>query len=474
MKKFSKLISILVALFLMISFAGCGNQQAKNDTIPSASSPASDDSNLPSGNTGKEPVNIVFSAWGDATFKESMEATIKNFEQKYDWIKVTPLVIPNADYDTKITTMVAAGEQLDLSMLESATIAYSLAEQGKLVNLKTLIDEDPTVTLESYAPVVYYYLDKGKIVGLGEGVQNFVLYYNKDLFNEAGIEPPPSDPAKAWEWDEFVNVAKKLTKDVNGKNASEAGFDSENIVQYGVTFPKWWGMWGNFVYANGGDYITDDGKFGLSQPEAAEAIQRLADLSNVHHVAPTTVAEKGMPGADIALLTNKVAMVMEGQWMSLPIANSGVNFDVGVLPKMKELKTQVVCGMYGIFNTSASTEASWELLKYFTNPAEDINIYKNGQLMPGMMDWLTKPELLDQWTKDTPARPEGFKQAVIGMALNHGVPTPTGTVKNFNKIMDFVNPALDKVWLGEMTAMEALKSIEEDVQAVVQGKRQRD
>ena len=59
------------------------------------------------------------------------------------------------------------------------------------------------------------------------------------------------------------------------------------------------------------------------------------------------------------------------------------------------------------------------------------------------------------------------------MLLNNSVPTPTGTVKNFNKIMDVVNPALDKVWTGEKSAADALKECEPKVADLVQGKRER-
>lgn len=464
MKKFTKAIATAMAMsVLTATLSGCGSKTTNGTT-------GNNDPN--NSGTKKDPVEIVYTAWGDVNEKKATDAVIKKFQEKYTDIKVKPVIIPNGQYDTKITTMVAANEQLDLSMLESATIAYPLAEQGKLSNIKEIINNDKDVTLDTYIPVGYYHLDKDNIIGVGAGIEIFNLFYNKELIQKAGVETPPTNINNAWDWDKFVEVAKKLTIDKNGKNASDPDFDAKKIVQYGVSFGKWWGMWGNYVYSNGGDYITEDGKFGLSSPEAAEAIQRLADLSNVHHVAPTPTAEKGLPGGDIALQTKKVAMLLEGQWMHLPIANSKVDFGVGVLPKMKEVKTQAVTGMYSIFKSSKNQEAAWKLLKYLNDPGVDLTLYNNGNLMPLQKDWLEKPELLDKWATG-PARPEGYREAVIGMLLNASVPTPTGTVKNFNKIMDVVNPALDKVWLGEQTAAEALKAAETKAQPLVQGKRER-
>lgn len=476
MKNYSKITAvILTSLMLATALFGCGNS---SDTVSSDTTSGGTTSEVSSGTQQaqkkepKEPVEIVYTCWGSATEKKATEATIAKFEQENSWIKVKTMVIPNANYDTKITTMVAANEPLDISQLESATIAYPLAEQGKLMNLKTIAENSET-PLSDFVPEDLFYLDKDTIIGVGNGLEVFNLFYNKDMIQAAGVETPPTDPEKAWTWDQFVETAKKLTVDKNGKNALDPSFDPKKIVQYGISFPKWWGLWGNFIYSNGGDYVTQDGKFGLSQPEAVEALQKLADLINVHHVAPTPTAEKGLPGTEIALQTKKVAMAIDGQWVHLPIDSAKFNFGSGVLPKMKELKTQAVTGMLSIYANTKNPEASWKLATYLVDPGQDITLYKNGNLMPVTKPWLTEKDKLDQWTTNTTARPDGYVQGIVGMLLNYSVPTPTGTVKNFNKIIDIVNPALDKVWLGQQTAQEAMKAAETKAQPLVQGKRER-
>lgn len=471
MNKFSKITAFTLSILMTVSLIGCGNKAVTEDSTASNTTSQQSASSTAQQTEKHEPVEIVYTCWGSATEKKVTEETISKFEKANDWIKVKLMVIPNASYDTKITTMVAANQQLDISQLESATIAYPLAEQGKLMNLKTIADKSDT-KLSDFVPAALFNLDKDTVIGVGNGMEVFNLFYNKDILEAAGIEAPPTDPEKAWSWDEFVEVAKKLTVDKNGKNASDPSFDSKNIKQYGITFGKWWGAWGNFIYSNGGNYVTEDGKFGLSQPEAVDAIQKLADLINVHHVAPTPTAEKGLPGTDIALQTKKVAMAIDGQWTHLPLDTAKVNFGSAVLPKMKDLKTQAVTGMLSIFANTKSAEASWKLATYLMDPAQDLTLYKNGNLMPVKKDWLTDQDKLDQWTKGS-ARPDGYVQGVVGELLNYSVPTPTGTVKNFNKIMDLVNPALDKVWQGKQTAADAMKAAEAKAQPLIQGNRER-
>jgi len=478
MSKFFRIVALLLVVCAMLALAFTGYEgkvsiNEENTDVASKESSTDDDGKVGSTPDGKEPVEIVYTCWGNAAEKKSTEEVLKKFQEKYPWIKVKPIIIPNGQYDRKITTMVAAGEQLDLSQLESASIAYPLAEQGKLMNLKEVAVNDTEMPLSSFVPTGLYYLDKDTIIGVGTGMEVFNIFYNKDLFAEAGVETPPTDPEKAWTWDQFVETAKKLTIDKEGRNALNPAFDEKNIVQYGVNIPKWWGVWGNFIYSNGGDYITEDGQFGLSKPEATEALQKIADLIHVHHVSPAPTAEKGLPGTDIALQTKKIAMAVDGQWVHLALDSAKTNFGSGVLPKLKELKTQAVTGMLSIFKGSASPEACWQLIKYLNDPAQDLTLYRNGNLMPVAIPWLTEQDKLDQWTKGLTSRPDGYVEGIVGMLLNYSVPTPTGTVKNFSRIIDVVNAALDKVWLGQQSAADAMKEAEAKVKPLIQSRRER-
>lgn len=93
--------------------------------------------------------------------------------------------------------------------------------------------------------------------------------------------------------------------------------------------------------------------------------------------------------------------------------------------------------------------------------------------MPVAIPWLTEQDKLDQWTKGLTSRPDGYVEGIVGMLLNYSVPTPTGTVKNFSRIIDVVNAALDKVWLGQQSAADAMKEAEAKVKPLIQSRRER-
>ncbi len=229
---------------------------------------------------------IVYTGTGDSTEQAATQAVIDKFMEDTGCEVKTIFIGDN--YDTKITAMIAANETIDIGQMESGTIAYKLAEQGKFEPLDSYLEADG-ISLDDYVGGAYYYDNDGNIISYSGAIELMQMFYCKDVFDEAGLSYPPADPDDAWTWDEFVDVAMKLTKDANGKTPYDEGFDADNIVRYGVNMGIWWPIWGSFVLSNGGTLVDDSGNFALNQPAAVEAIQKLADLSLVNHCMPNTV-----------------------------------------------------------------------------------------------------------------------------------------------------------------------------------------
>lgn len=465
MKRQKKSILVLIALVLMFvtAMTACGKPGGNSD------------SSSPSGSSGeagsKENITLRMTVWGSPEEVAAYKFGIQRFEDKFPNIKVDLQHIA-ADYDTKLTTMVAGNDVPDIAMMESASIAFPLAEQGKFYNLQEFLDKDEFINVDSLVPNIIYSLEPGNVIGIGPGPESFGLFYNEDIFKDAGIEPPPSKLSEAWTWDEFIEVAKKLTVDSKGRTADDPNFDPKNIKQYGVSVSTWWGVYSNFIYSNGGDFVSEDGKsFALNQPAAVEALQKISDMMNVHHVSPSPVQAKNIPATNVALQTKKVAMAIDGQWATAGLAQSNFNFNVGVMPILKEPVTTVVCGMFSMFKSTKHPEEAWELMKALIDPEASIEMITSGTWMPSYKNWYTDQDMLAKWTENLDARPSGYNDAIVEVILTKGHQTPTGYVKNFNKIMDIVNPALDKVWLGQQTAQEAMDSIAAKAQEQVQGRR---
>ncbi len=147
--------------------------------------------------------------------KVAIEGMVAEFEKRNPDIDVEAIQLPYEEYLARITAMEKQGQTPDVGYFPSLQ-APLWAQEGKILDLTDLIQTDPL--LSSALPETRYYYGNGRIAGLNTAVEVSLLFYNKDLFDKAGVPYPPADPAKAWTWTEFVDAAQKLTVDTSGKH----------------------------------------------------------------------------------------------------------------------------------------------------------------------------------------------------------------------------------------------------------------
>ncbi|MEK5236515.1 extracellular solute-binding protein [Paenibacillus sp. FSL L8-0470] len=465
----------LMLLFLMIIallVTACGNGGNNADTTTNTGKGNNQEGNNPAtgdtGSTTGEKVKLKFTFWGSPQEKKAVEDAIKAFEAKNPNVTIDSIHIPGTDFLQKLNAMIAGNEAPDLSY--SAAWKLKMGEEGLIYNFFDLMKDDPSIKKEDYLQYAWWNWDTDKSAGPYQASVVPSLMYNADLFKEAGVELPPTQAEEAWQWDEFVETAKKLTLDRSGKHPDDPGFDPKNIKQYGVKFSLSWLSYMPLVLSNGGDYLTEDGKeFGLSKPEATEAIQRIADLINVHHVAPSPVQASSIPAPATALQSRKVAMVIDGSWNHLDLSKANINWGVGVLPVLKDYKTFFLGGSLIIFKSSKHPKEAWEFSKFLTDPQNVLELHQ-GLWMPQLKQWYEDPKLVDSWAnEELPGRPAGFQDAVMRSTYEHAEPSAENNVRNFVEIDAAVTAGLDQVWLGTKTAAQAMKEVEAKVKPLVKG-----
>jgi multiple sugar transport system substrate-binding protein len=304
-------------------------------------------------------------------------------------------------------------------------------------------------------------------------VEATLLFYNRALFDEAGVPYPPSDPTKAWTWDEFVAAAQKLTSDINGKHPGEEGFDPEKIRTYGVAFDKTYEGWTlyPFIFSNGGQLVNEDGThLLLDSPEATEAMQKLADLMWVQHVAPTPLQDQNLPGYVTMLQTGNLAMHISGHWSLLDYASvKDLRFGVAVLPRFKEPVTVVLGSPTVIFATTQNKDAAVRFYKFHNNP-EAVDLFARGLWMPLQKSYYTDPEKMKIWL-DNPAHPVDMRLAFTDYVVNYSVPLPSYYLRNYAQVLDVaLRPAINSVWNNEASAAEAFAEAVKKAEPLMQGR----
>jgi len=464
MRNALRLLSVCLVLSMVLGMlAGCGNKSGSD-----VSAPQDNPSNQTQAGdtTPKEKVKLTYAGWGSPNEKDVTQKAIDSFNANNPNISVTYMHVPT-DFTTKMATLAAANQLPDVFMFYKGTAA-KWGEQGQLYNIKEFLDKDPDIDESKLIPNALLKVSEDKIVGTKICEEAFALFYNVDMFTEAGVETPPATADAAWDWDKFLEVCKKLTIDQNGNNATSPAFDPTRIKQYGVRFNRW--MWSLFLDSNQTSIVSEDGsKLNLTDPAVAEAVQKLADLINVHHVAPTVTTEKNLPSAAVSLQTKKVAMDLDGQWVNVDLAAADVNFDVGVLPKLKVPSTVQFGEGIVMSSETKHKEEAWTLLKWMINPEASVDIYSSGLWMPIVKEWYTNPDLLAKWAYVKPGHSPGFKTAVIDVVLNHGFNNYGYWLKNADDIDTIISPALDDLWLGKKTAAQIFKEIEPQVAAKFEG-----
>jgi len=404
---------------------------------------------------GAQPVEITFMGWGAPEEDEGVKKAIEQFQKEQSEVKVTWLHTPE-QYAEKFLASVAAGTPPDTAFIGS-DVFRTYARDGLLLDITNYVKSDPLIGAKDYfiepqeeQRCTY----KGKWYGIGSCWVAPHIYYNADTLEKAGVPFPSNDPDEAWDWNTFLDYAIKLTVDRNGKTPADSGFDKDNVERWGVSWPTWWAPLHSAVASNGGDFIdANTGLFVLDKPEALEAIQKVYDLSLKHHVAPSDEVTQQLGMSTVQMLENgKLAIAIDGSWALSWMYKMKGRLGTAVLPKMKVPATTMTAHIHSALAASKHPDAAWKWVRFLSTPYYQTQFCKIGLWLPSQNALMT-PEGLKTWINPE-VHPEGYELIVTKYVTNYGkvLYMPPG----YPKTNDIMQPAWDKIRIGEATAEEAL------------------
>jgi multiple sugar transport system substrate-binding protein len=438
--------------FLRASAGLAGMAALAACTPAPGAAPAAEGESAPAG----ENVEITFMGWGGVEEDEGVRAAIEVFQEEEPGITVTWLHTPDANYAEKFLANIAAGNPPDTAFIQSATY-YTFIRDGVLLDITDQLKNDPLLGEEGYfiePQESERCTSEGKWYGIGSCWVAPHIYYNADIFAEAGIEPPTNNPAEAWTWDHFVEVAKQLTNDAAGNHPGDAGFDAANIERWGVHWPTWWIPVHSAVASNDGLWIDPaTGLLALDQPEAVEAIQAIADLVLVHNVMPQATSMESLGMTNTQMLENgRLAMAIDGSWALSWMHKIAPTLGTGVLPGLKHTATNMQAHLHSALAATEHPEEAWRWVRYLSTPFYQTQFCKIGLWLPSQSALMT-PEGLNEWITEG-VHPEGYEQIATEYLPGYGhvLYQPIG----WAEADAVVTPALQAVWIGDMTAEVAM------------------
>jgi multiple sugar transport system substrate-binding protein len=284
-------------------------------------------------------------------------AAVERFKQKYPNVTVKMQWLPLGtwgEYISSFLNQVASGDIPDI--YEVAIEGFSsVASRGVLVPLDELIAKDETAKklLDDIEPNMLKgmsYATGGKLYFFPMSWNNIAMFYNKDLFDAAGVPYPKP----GWTWDDFRQKAKALTRrDASGKTE-----------QYGYFVPGLNFALTPWLLTNGTDKLKNNWKdSNIKDPRVRETFKFLHDLIHVDKSAPgfeTTVGDR-------QFAAKQVAMFSSGHWSVPVFMESGLkNVGVVMMPAKSESKTVFGVDGFAITKASKNPELAWELVKTLT------------------------------------------------------------------------------------------------------------
>jgi multiple sugar transport system substrate-binding protein len=346
--------------------------------------------------------------WGNLKDLDLWKAVKASFEEKNPDVEVKLLYV-TGDYQRKLPLQFISNSAADVILMDDE-IYPSYAVRGYLEDLRPYIERDKDeLRLEELLPTAMEsFTYNGFIGGLPWDGNAVLIFYNKELFEEAGIEPPRRD----WTWEDFREIARRLTRDRDGDGRLDQFGSSLNFVFLDIE---------PIIWSYGGDMLNESRTaFALDTPEARRALDLVYAMKYEDHSVAWQGELEGF-GSETMLLTGRVAMVLAGSYMMavLQHVKGAMDWDVLLPPAGPDGQRYTRVTWDGIsLNRSSSPaekEAGWRFIKHIMSEEVQAMVGQSGRAFPVRREYVLK-----YWVRpDTDTREE-----VVLDAVDHARLTP--------------------------------------------------
>lgn len=361
-----RLIAMAMSLVLgLSSLSACASGPEKS-SAPDVQSAVSNETN----EQGGKNVTLKVAVSGSAQELEIQQKKFDLYTSEHSNVTIKPVDIGNERVQ-KLMTMIGSGSAPDILYLNEWT--YVFANKKVLKNLDEFIEAesfDTTVYPESLLTPLRF---EGSLYALPQEISPFVIYYNKDMFEAAGVPLPKDD----WTIEEFYSAAKALTN------------PGEKV--YGYRHPgNWADQVTGWISRAGADYdISGEKSKGLDTPETLSALTFLYNMVVVDKASPNPADLQAMgKGADAMFRNQKSAMESAGLWMLPQYKADPLPFewDVVRMPKDKNQRTKAGILNWGISSDTKEPEQAWDLLKFLCGPEGMKIVAESSMALPASTD----------------------------------------------------------------------------------------
>lgn len=437
MRKYGK---IVVALMMTAALTACGSSNAATNTETTASSEAVTAAETTSTESASqevsevantEPVTITYCNFNASGANEEVLANMyAEFQKEYPNITVKIETVGYDDYFTQMQTRVAGGTAPDCYELNIENFA-AYAKKGVLSEITGVDTSGINKTALDAFNV------DGKQYGVPGCFSNVLLFYNKELFDQAGIDYPTND----WTWEDAQVAAEKIRA---------LGTDT-----YGIYAPITYNEFFKVAAQYGGSLFNEDmTAFTVDSKENITAANMMIDRIVKTNVQPTEVQMGGMGDWDL-FMSGRLGMIPTGIWAFSTFAEScDFDWDICVEPGGTQKATHFFSNAYVVNAESANKEAASTWINWLASNSKAAQMRIDaGWDLPAITD----ETVLSSYLTLTP--PEN-RQAVFD-SLDYLVTPPI--IEDYSLMADIITAKLAMAASGDITAEEALKQAQKEL-----------
>jgi multiple sugar transport system substrate-binding protein len=329
---------------------------------------------------------ISFMVFGDLAEKAAYEELVAEFTRRVPQVQVTLLHIPGqSDYRKRLGVDFAAGTPADVVLLNYRRYG-AFAARGVLEPLGPYLAQSGVLDERQFYPeALAPFRWQGMLTCIPQNLSSLVVYYNRTLFEHAGVPRPRAD----WSWDDFLSAARTLTRDTDGDG---------RIDRYGLGTEVSIFRLAPFVWQNGGELVDDTRaptRLTLDTPAAREAVQWFVDLQVKHRVVPDAVEEKA-EGSESRFLNGRLGMLLNSR-RGVPTYRTITRFDwdVAPLPRRHARAGILHADAYCLPKASRAKAAAWAFIEFANSPDGQRTIAASGRTVPSLRAVAESPAFLD-------------------------------------------------------------------------------
>lgn len=402
-----KLHLTITSVSMLALLAACGG----NSNPPAASPGTNGDSG--SGET------IELTYWDGTWAEEITPELIKEFEEANPGIKINVEYFPWDGMQDKYLVALRNDSGPDIINL-AVDWTVPFAAMGKLQSIDEYIDKYDVDMNDFYDGPLQTLIYQDQYYALPYRSEANALFYNKELFEEAGLDPNQAPET----WEDVIAFSKQIHEQTGNYGFGQSGNEFGNFTAQLYYL----------IYSNGGSVLNEDNtKSALLSPEAIEASQLFVDLYRTHKASPESTLENNNTVNRNLFINGQVAMFISGNYDvdAIREANPELDFGTAPQPKMKELTPILGGWSVGVTNTAKDAEAAFKFVEFLASPevsprysitfssrasAADNEKYQTEELKPFLesLNYAVPMPPIPQWTQIKQIVYNNLQAAMIG------------------------------------------------------------